>query len=109
MTTSGFHWEGLLRALQGDIMALIGFIVILLVVGWIVGQMVKQSAGAGKEMDDDAKNVLKWRKKIIICLILLASFLFAWRAVTFISANRIPRADVDKSSVYDQMNLNIKR
>lgn len=108
MSVNGFHWEGFLRAMQGEIMALVGFIIFLLFIGWIVAWLTKRAVEERKSTSEEMQEILKWRGKIIKLLIIISLLIFGWQAVTFIAANRIPRADVDKSSVYDQMDSNIK-
>lgn len=108
MATTGFHWEGLLRALQGDIMAFIGLFFLLLLIVWSIGRVVNKLIETGNMTGDEAKKIFKWRRGIFIFFVLLAIIVLTLRAVVFISVNRIPRADVDKSSVYEQMNSNLK-
>lgn len=102
MTSTGLHIEGLLRALQGDIMSLVVFVIVIGII-WFVARRVLKTAGRNLD-GDELKTARRNIRSIAWILVLVAFVLFAWRVVTFASANRLPRSDVDKEDVYDKMN-----
>ena len=108
MSEAGFHWEGFARALQGDAMLLLGGLVLLVVVSLLINRAFNLSAERQGVTADKVKEMRWWKRKIITVLIVLAIVSFGWRITTFALANRIPRADVDKSGVYEKMDSNIK-
>lgn len=108
-STQGFSWEGFFRSLQGDFMGLAGFvlfiIVVLLIIRWVTGKAEEDSSL------DSAEGLLirKWAGRIVSLLCIVAVVITGWRAATFTVANRLPRADIDRSGTYEQMDALTKR
>lgn len=89
-------WEGFIRSLQAEITTAI----ICLVLIWIAYAVLKRVAE-----DEKVKQYAKLGAKILVAVVLF--FLFG-RALIMGSTNRMPRQDVDKSGVYEQMKENTK-
>jgi cell division protein FtsX len=107
-TTQGFAWEGFFRALQGDIMSLVGGLLFVLA-AWL---MVRWLIGKARRDDlDTAHGRLPLTTANRVALIVAAVIVggFVWRAISVTSVNRMPRADLDKSGVYQQMDSNIQK
>lgn len=105
-TTDGMRIEGLFRALQGDIMWAFGFIglaFVALVLSWrFIGQARRNNALAPHA----ANSATKTANMIFAAITILALGALAWRFAAVMAINRIPRADADKSGVYQQMKKN---
>jgi hypothetical protein len=101
--------EGMLRALQPDVMTFTatigGAFLILLLARYIIGY--SQSRGAFTQ--EIAQSQRKTATALFGVVVLIATAFLGWRFATFAAINRLPRADADKSGVYEQMQKNIKR
>ncbi|OGC59706.1 hypothetical protein A3A70_00120 [candidate division WWE3 bacterium RIFCSPLOWO2_01_FULL_42_11] len=97
MSTDGFHLEGFFRALQADVVSLIGFLFFILLAYIIVRVAIVQG-------DVEFQRVVNWGAGILVLLVLL---IFGSSAANYAASNRIPRNDVDGSGVYDQMNSHL--
>jgi len=104
MTTEGFNLEGLLRSMQGDVMGLIGFIIFILLVLWFARFLIGKTKGEIGMTDEQAVSAKRTVRTVAGAIIILGLGGFAWHAVSVTAANRIPRSDVNKAGVYDQMN-----
>jgi cytochrome bd-type quinol oxidase subunit 2 len=101
-TTQVFAWDGFFRSLQGDFMSLAGLLV-LIAVALLVGHwLLKWSLGNGVN-DEEARAARLWAGRIATIVTLCAVGVVVWRAVSLASVNRMPRADLDRSEVYQQM------
>lgn len=103
MTEQGFQLEGFLRSLQpqlgGFFLFLFSTLIVYLIVYLILRAFFIRSL-ISRSDQQNAVRVLNWGVGIIIAILLIST------AVTTISrmgANRLPRNDVDKSGVYEQM------
>ena len=85
-------WEGFARSLQGDLMAAGGFLVIIGILYLFLSRLAQ---------NDEVKKQFMMGVAALVLLVLAAVM---WRAVSMGAVNRMPRQDVDKSGVYDQMN-----
>ena len=103
MTADGFHLLGLLRSMQGEIMTLAGFLVLLFLGVFVIRKMIENA-----DMDPENTARARPRTRHIAGILLLAAIaIFAWRAAIVVSVNRMPRADTDKTGVYEQMKSNV--
>ncbi len=91
---------GLLRTLQPEIMTFIGFIILISIVFF---WMLHYKEVISNELESTPGQV----KKIVLIFyalsFLIASVIFGWRFVQVISYDRMPRADVDTSTVYQDI------
>jgi hypothetical protein len=100
-TTEGMRWEGLFRALQSEITTTIA-ILILTTIAYLVARRAVAKTGAS----NTTKTIRSTINRVFVAVILIAIAALAWRIATFSAINRLPRADADKSSVYEQMKRN---
>ncbi|MBX9926400.1 MAG: hypothetical protein K2Y05_08590 [Hyphomicrobiaceae bacterium] len=107
-TTDGMRWEGLLRALQGELMAAT-VVIVLALVAWSYGRKFIASAERGGTIEAatglTARSYANGAFRVVL---VLTSILIAVRAAQVMAVNRTPRADADKSGVYEQMKANTK-
>ena len=100
MSASGFHWEGFFRAMQGDITGVVAVIVCSITTLIVYRTFLKGT----RLLDDSVKaRARKLSSNIAYFVILIALFYLGWKIVTVTASNRMPRSDVDKSGVYQQM------
>ena len=100
MSASGFHWEGFFRAMQGDITGVVAVIVCSITTLIVYRTFLKGS----RLLDDSVKaRARKWSTILVCFVIAFALFCLGWKMVTVAASNRMPRSDVDKSGVYQQM------
>jgi len=108
-TTQGFAWEGFFRALQGDFRSLVGWLLSVLaawlVIRWLIGKARQNGWNTGR--DEQFPRTAANRVALIVTCVVAAGFV--WRAVSVTSVNRMPRADLDKTGVYQQMDTNIQK
>ena len=94
---------GLLRALQTDILIFLAFVfglfilryAILLVIRWTT------TAPAGFAVPDVGLRL--WVNRLTFLALMIATMIFVWVAMVMATTNSIPRADIDRSGVYEQM------
>ena len=89
----------MLRALQPDILIFVAF---CLAVGaaWIgCRRLAVWSMGPSNYLATRL-----WINRIAVVLLTLAALWLGWCVVLFSTTNRTPRADIDRSGVYEQMN-----
>ena len=103
-TVQGFAWEGFSRSLQGDLTSFVGFIIFVLVALLVVRWSTNRMQGVGGISEVDARMLRSVAGTVAKGLVLVAIVFVGWRAVSVASINRMPRADVDRSGVYEQMN-----
>ncbi len=103
-STGGFNFEGLARALLGDITGFIGFLVLAGGAFWLASKAVTASQNAGTLDAAGAVKARKTARLILTVASLIAVAALTWRVVNVASVNRIPRTDADKQDVYKQMN-----
>jgi hypothetical protein len=106
--TTQFAAEGLFRQLQPAILSLIGIIVGILVLLWIIRSFVRRTRTIGVPADGapPVQSFLNWGAGILITV---AVFGFVWHLLAVLAVNRMPRAELDRSTIYEQMDSNIKR
>jgi branched-subunit amino acid permease len=95
---------GYVQGMQAQMMSLIGALIFIAIVWWLVRLVVYKTA----ENEADAVTVSGYVSKIAWTVILLTFAGFSFNALTF-ATNQIPHSDLDKSSVYEDMNANIKK
>jgi len=98
--------EGFLRGLQAEIAALIGAVILILIVLLLARWLINQRA-ANRDVFD-ATSARSLANKIAGIVFLLVLVGFAVNAATYAS-NVVPRSDLDGSSIYRDMDSNIKR
>jgi hypothetical protein len=107
--STSLSFGGFLQGLQADLMSLIGSLICICLLWFIVRWVVRTSvADASKTETAQALQALQSVNKVMKFIILLTVLGFGVHAATF-ATNAIPHTDLDKSSVYDQMNSNIKK
>ena len=101
-TTEGFAWDGFFRSLQGDFMSLVGFLVLIAVALVIGHRVIAWSLGNGVN-DREARAARLWATRVAAIVTMCAVGIVVWRAVSLAAVNRVPRADLNRSEVYQQM------
>jgi hypothetical protein len=105
-TTDGMRWEGLLRALQGDISIAVVAIIAGLV-SLILGRRFIASAETGGTIGRNTGQLARsYANAAFRVLLLLTVVGLAIRFAQVAAVNRMPRADANKSGVYEQMKQN---
>lgn len=105
--TPSTYWtfEGFLRGIQANMMALIFAIVLILLARFVILRF------APKVMTDDAEEiriVRWWVNRGAFMLFVIAIAGFGLSGASYLT-NAIPRATLDASGVYKQMDSNIKK
>jgi hypothetical protein len=100
-SAAGINWEGLARALQGEFTAYIGLLALAL-----IALVYARKAGTASLAAAEAKAARQMATRVFLTVAILATAALGWRVATYASINRMPRADADKSGVYDQMKQN---
>ena len=97
--------ESMIRALQPDLMAyttaLIVALIVYLVAKYIAGKALKNGAS-----EEDVALGRTSARYIVIIIIILTVIAGAFRIMNFSAVNRVPRSDVNGSTVYERMNEN---
>lgn len=93
---------GLLRSLQGEIWILCGGIVVIIVALLLTLRLINnyEEDGGDRARASNAR-AFTWGAAGVLTAIGIG--LFVWHAVMVASVNRMPRSDIEKSSVYEQM------
>jgi hypothetical protein len=107
-SSDGFQPLGLLRTLQGDIMVWSGFILLALVCWFFARRMITASASDGSLDAAAAISARRTARTIFATACALSVLALGWRAATVAAINRMPRADADRSGVYERMKNNIE-
>lgn len=98
--------EGMIRALQPDIMGYVGLLTAALVVfvGFMYAASKLVSTRTGTE--EQARSTRRIGRNIALALVALTLLAAVYRVATYSAVNRVPRNDVDGSAVYDRMKQN---
>jgi hypothetical protein len=107
-STSG-SVEGFLRVIQGDLTGVLGLILFIIVAALLVRWLLGLGQGEDGLSAKDVQDARRLTRSLALWIVLFALIGFSWRMVVLASVNYMPHADIDKSSVYEQMNSNIKR
>jgi hypothetical protein len=95
--------RGFLQGLQAEVMwliaAIIAVVILLLLVRWCIGKLADTQQKARS-----ARRVANGVASVVALLVLVA---FCLNAATY-ATNAIPRSGLDRSSIDEQMNFNIK-
>ena len=94
------YFEGFLRSLQGDFMTTMLALFAIGIAYWLFRVGLKQ---APTETSELAVDLSKTVNRVCFILITLIVVLFVGRAMSAGFSNRLPRQDVDKGPVYEQM------
>lgn len=105
-TTDGMRWEGLLRALQGDISIAVIVIIAGLVALVFGRRFIASSESAGVIGQKTGRIARAYANAAFRVLLVLTAIVLAIRFAQVAAVNRIPRADAEKSGVYEQMKQN---
>ena len=103
---TGFEWEGFARSLQTNIttiviLAIIAYIAYRIAI-WFINETYNAEATA-----EELQRVLSLAKKTLFGAYALLAAGFVMNAVLVAATNRIPRSDVDKSGVYQQIDSHL--
>ena len=98
------NWIGLLRSLQGEIIGLVGGLLLVLVV-WLAVRSVIGRGAAGVAQ----ARLRAWtdRGALLLAFVIVGGML--WHVMTVADVNRLPRQDVDGSPVYQRMDAITKK
>lgn len=107
--TSGFNWEGFFRAFQGNLTSFVGFLILILVLWFIINLVTGRLQKAGDIGAKAATIGRRWTSGVAMIALLVLAIITCWQAATMASINRMPRADVDKSGVYEAMKDNLRK
>lgn len=97
--------EGMLRALQPDIMAYVGALMFALVF-YVLSKYFARKAIALDESESDVRSTSRVINWIVLMIVIITLITAVFRIATYASVNRMPRNDVEGSAVYDRMNEN---
>jgi hypothetical protein len=104
MTTSGFHWEGFLRAIQPEITDFLVFLLVMLafylIARLIIHDLRSSPDTISPEILQRARKGSNW---VTFGLISIAFVFLGIRVASYALSTRVPRADADRQSVYEQM------
>jgi NADH:ubiquinone oxidoreductase subunit 6 (subunit J) len=100
MSEQGFHWEGFFRAFQGEITGVVFLIIISIFVLIVFRLFLKVTHILN---DSEKETARKWSAITMIIIVVLSLVGLVCEMSMFASSNRMPRSDVDKSGVYEQM------
>jgi hypothetical protein len=98
------NWIGLARSLQAEIIGTVGALLIILVIWLIVRVIIGRSTTGAAQA-----RFRSWtdRGASLIALVIIGGML--WHVFTVAAVNRLPRQDVDRSSVYERMDAITKK
>lgn len=99
--------QGFLQGLQGNMMGLIGSLITILIVLLIVRWFISKLLGEQSIEQSDATSARGWVNGIagVLAFVVIAGFCIS--AATY-ATNAIPRSTLDASSIYRDMDNNIK-
>ena len=89
--------EGFLRSLSADIFGAATFVVVVGIAYFVLTYTIRRRGGK------DGAGTLRVLRIAVVAILLLTGVTLLGRAASVAFANRIPRNDVDKSPVYEQM------
>lgn len=92
-------WEGFLRSLSSDIFVGVGSLFVVAILYLIVSIIVRKSANSSEE----SRDTMVVARVIAVVLVVSVVLILFGRAASVAFANRVPRQDIDKSPVYEQM------
>lgn len=95
MSSNSFNLLGLLRSDQVYLEALIGFLALILVSYFII---TKHSKLAPEDMH--------FTRRIARLVALVGIIVYLWHFIGILFSNRVPREDIDRTTIYQQMNDN---
>ena len=95
---------GFFQGLQGELYTIIYTIISILVIRWIALIVVKKIQFDSEEELTTSRNFINLFSGIILLISVVGFIVNA----TIFTTNVIPHSDLDKTSVYEQMNSNIK-
>lgn len=98
--------EGLLRALQPDVGQFVGLCALTLIVLFFWHRLIKADETGDAIDTESVASQRRTANRVAAAVCALAALNLGWKVLVFASANRIPRADADKSDVYNQMKKN---
>jgi hypothetical protein len=92
------NWSGLARSLQPEFMRFVGALLLIFVVWLGIRLVIKRTAAAVAQV-----RLRTWtdRGACVLALILIGGLM--WQVIAVVTINRLPRQDVDGSSVYQRM------
>jgi uncharacterized membrane protein YjgN (DUF898 family) len=98
------NWTGLARSLQPEIIGVVGGLLLILVIWLVIRSIVGRTATGAAQARHRA-----WtdRGAALLALVIVGGLL--WHVMTMASVNRLPRQDVDGSSVYERMDAITKK
>lgn len=103
MSSQDFAWEGLFRALQASGMTYISGLIVVAVIFFLARWFIRRNAG------DSTQQAHYWLNRGTVVVVLVMTLSLSWYVVSFVTANRLPRADIDRTRVYDQMNSHLTK
>jgi ABC-type spermidine/putrescine transport system permease subunit I len=101
--SDGMRWEGLFRAMQGDIGRTLLIVFLAVLASFVVSRLVKRAYREGGLAPNQVRKarIIVW--SVALAVAGAAVLLLVVRMTSVIATNRIPRNDVDKSVIYEQM------
>lgn len=94
------YWEGFLRSLASDIWVGAGVLFMIAIFYSLVAYLIKRS----HLLDLEEKTGQMWILRAVAGLVVIAVFIVLFgRAASVAFANRIPRQDINRNPVYEQM------
>jgi len=96
------NWEGFFRSLSSDFGTAIGSISVVIVAYCVALFFIRRGSSELLEKDN-APVVLRTMRRVLGVLVLLTVVVLFGRAASVAFANRMPRNDINKSPVYEQM------
>lgn len=94
------NWEGFLRSLSSDLWVGVGWLFVIAIIYGLASFAVKNVIDSVEERS----SVLKVARSAVAILVLLVVVTLFGRAASVAFANRVPRQDIDKNPVYEQIN-----
>lgn len=99
---------GFIQGLQGNMMGLIGSLVAILIVLFVVRWLISKSLGEQGIEQGEASSFRTWANGIagVVAVVVVAGFCI--NAANY-ATNVIPRTGLDRSSINQGMDANVKR
>jgi len=98
-------WEGYLRSLQGSFMIAAVLLVAMLLAYLFSRWLIRQAAPSEISARESRSRI----NRITVILMMLVVTGLGFRMATIAAINVMPRSDIDRTGVYNQMNDNLKR
>ncbi|OGG76867.1 hypothetical protein A3B35_00225 [Candidatus Kaiserbacteria bacterium RIFCSPLOWO2_01_FULL_54_24] len=99
---------GFVQGLQANMMGLIGSLVAVLIILLIVRWFISKSLGEQGIEQGDANSTRRWANSIALIITIVVVVGFSWNAANY-ATNVIPRTGLDRSSINQDMDANVKR